>query len=596
MAAKDSPRKSGAGHSGDRAPEVKHSRDPADFFYMGLNVPCQRACPAYTNIPAYIRALYEEDYQGSYQINRGVNIFPAVLGRVCSRPCEDMCRHGESDLGLPVNICHIKRAAADLRHSGSEPAPPRPEPLGKRVGVIGSGPAGLAAAHDLATLGFAVVLLEALDKPGGMLNYGIPIFRLPREILQAEIDYILSLGVELRCGVKVGQDPGLDELLAEFDAVLLAAGCYRAIALQVPGEDLAGVYSGLDFMMRICGGEHPAVGERVLVLGAGFTAFDCARSALRLGAQEVSICLRRTENELVVTKDEILEAKREAVRFESLLVAQKILGQDKVEGVQFVRTKLGEPAKDGRRRVIPIEGSEFILAADTVIVATGQRQEPIPGPAESDERGVPRVAAGDFQSSRQGLYVCGDYVSGPSTVIEAVASGRRAAEEIARDLTGRRYREAAVRMVEAAVTDRQRTWDYIPRQEMPVVEPVAERLQAADLEVELGLDAERAAQESRRCYLCYLHYEIDLDKCIYCRYCIDVAPRDCIKLVKGVETNEQGAIVAYEQTTSWREVNAVVIDNARCIRCGECLRVCPVDCISVTRVEQVERLAGARER
>jgi ferredoxin len=344
-------------------------------------------------------------------------------------------------------------------------------------------------------------------------------------------------------------------------------------------------------MMQVCAGKPPKVGNRVLVIGAGFTAFDCARSALRLGAQDVTICLRRTEEDLAVTKDEVIETKTEGVKIASLMLSRRILGKERVEGVEFVRTRPGEKRGKGKGEVVAIEGSEFVLSADSVIVATGQRPEPLRLAAGKRGEEVLKADPDSFSSSMKGLYVAGDYLSGPSTVIQAVGMGRRAAERIIRDLTGKPFREKTVRMEETEITDRKRAWDYVPRQEMPTVQPVQDRFRTPRTEVETGLSAGQAQEESKRCYLCYLHYEIDIERCIYCRYCIDVAPRDCIKLVKEVKTNDAGAITGFTETTHWGEVNAIMIDNSRCIRCGECMRVCPVNCISVTRVELTERMA-----
>lgn len=580
-----------SGSQGPGGHAHSYSTDPADFSYMGVNVPCQKACPAYTNVPAYIRSVYEGKHSHSYEINRMVNIMPGVLGRICSRPCETMCRHGEPELGKPVNICHIKRASSDYKEPDHIYGEQLFAPLGKRACVIGAGPAGLAAAHDLSTVGIEVTLLEAFDEPGGMLSYGIPQFRLPRNILNAEIGNILRLGIDLQTGIRVGRDVSVEDLLGRYDAVLVAAGCYVSRNLDIEGEHLNDVHSGLEFVVDVNSGGLPTVGKRVVVIGAGFTAFDCARLALRLGGEEVAICIRATEEELRVTRDEVIEAKREGIAIKGLMVSQRILGSNgKVEGVEFLRSRLGEQLPNGRRKIVPIEGSQFVLPADSVIAAVGQGAEPIPSPGQKGPRGVVQGDPQTFRTSVPGLYVAGDFMTGPTTVIESIAAGRRAAERIVEDLTGKVLRQWAVRIEEAAITDREREWDFIPRQEMPTVLPPEERLARPDREVETGYSPAEAHEESKRCYLCYLHYEIDIDACIYCRYCIDVAPRDCIRLVKEVVTNKDGAVTDLVETSKWGEVNAVVIDNSRCIRCGACLRVCPVDCISVSRVELTQRV------
>ena len=335
----------------------------------------------------------------------------------------------------------------------------------------------------------------------------------------------------------------------------------------------------------------PKIGSRVLVIGAGFTAFDCARSALRLGAEEVFICLRRTEEDLSVAHDEVMETKKEGVKILSLMLSGKIIGDSHVTGIEFVRTKPGDKRSDGKRSVSPIEGSEFFMPADTVIVAAGQRPGPFELPANVEVIKTDGAKT-DYNTSIKGLYVAGDFMTGPSTVIESIAMGRDAACRIAHDLTGTPIYEKAIRMEEVGTTDRQRAWDFLPRQEMPTILPVDKRIQHPSLEVETGHPPDAAIQASRRCYLCYLHYEIDMGRCIYCRYCIDVAPRDCIKLVNAITINDDGAVTGYEETTVWQDVNAVIIDNSRCIRCGECLRVCPVECISVTKVELIDKPAG----
>jgi NADPH-dependent glutamate synthase beta subunit-like oxidoreductase/ferredoxin len=569
---------------------ISYSCDPADFSYMKINVPCQAACPALTNIPAYIRALYEEKFATSYEINRMANLLPGTLGRICSRPCELKCRHGESELGEPVNICHIKRAAADLRQLGHPYMTPRFAPSGKTAAIVGSGPAGLAAAHDLAMMGFDVTILEAFDEPGGMLRYGIPEFRLPRSVLSEEIQNILRLGISIRTGVRVGVDLSLESIINEYDATLIAAGCYEPMELGIPGEDLVGVYTGINFVMDVARGFDVRIGKKVVVIGAGFTAFDCSRLALRLGAENVTICVRGLEEDLRVTHDEIVEAKREGIRIQSLSLSKSLYGNGFVRGAEFFRTRPVERSPGIRRNVEPIPGSEFELEADSVILAIGQAPQAIPGPGKQNKRGVIVADVNEFKSSTPSLYLAGDFLTGPSTVIESISSGRKAAGKIAEDLLDKKLKDWAVRIQDAKTTDRDRSWDLIPRVEIPTVLPVENRFRDKGCsEVETGYSVEQSHDEAKRCYLCYLHYEIDVSSCIYCRYCIDNAPRDCIKLVKDILIDDTGAINGYEQTSQWSEVSAVVIDNSKCIRCGECVRVCPVDCISVSRIDLVER-------
>ena len=285
---------------------VRYSTDPRDVGWVRQNIPCQTACPADTNVPAYIQMVLENRYGRSYELNRIANVLPGTLGRICSRPCEDACRHGWPGNGAPVNICHLKRAAADHKPSGHRITENLFTPSGKRIAVVGAGSAGIAAAHDLSMLGHDVTIFEQEEIAGGMLYYGIPEFRLPRDVLAIEVRNALRLGVDLRAGVAVGNGDGdvrLSSLLEEYDAVLLATGCMAAIRLPLRGVDdaedpvrrIPNAEYGLDFLMELHRGEKKTVGDRVAVVGAGFTALDCARVSLRLGARDVTIHMRTTE-------------------------------------------------------------------------------------------------------------------------------------------------------------------------------------------------------------------------------------------------------------------------------------------------------------
>ena len=348
--------------------QVIYSTDARDFGQVFKSIPCQDACPAKTNIPGYIRCINEKRYGRAYELNRSANILPGVLGRICSRPCESACRHGEPDNGQSVGICHLKRSCADLKPASHRIVEGLYTPTDKRVAVIGSGPAGLAAAHDLAILGHKVVMFESMEYPGGMLMYGSPEFRLPRDLLMLEIKNILRLGIELKTGRAVGLDVTFDQLKKDYDAVVVATGCVVSRKLEIQGEDLENVYKGLDFMKAVNKGEKPFVGDKVLVIGAGFTAVDCARSAVRLGASDVSINIRKTTEFMRIDETEKHEARFEGIKTYSLVQPLKILGDgNKVSGIEFWRTRMEKIDAPPYRRSVPIENSQFIVPADSVI-------------------------------------------------------------------------------------------------------------------------------------------------------------------------------------------------------------------------------------
>jgi glutamate synthase (NADPH/NADH) small chain len=576
-------------------PQLLHSEDPRDVGWVTTNIPCQAACPAGTNVPAYIRAIAEGRNGEAYEINRGANVLPGVLGRICSRPCESACRHGWPGNGESVGICNLKRSAADLKHDGHRITERLYAPTGKRIAIVGAGPAGVAAAHDLSVLGHDVTVFEREKHFGGMLRYGIPEFRLPRDILDVELHNALRLGVEFRRGQGVGKGNGetpIAELLGSHDAVLLAAGCMAPLplALKQDANACPDVEHGLPFLMALHRGETRTVRRRVAVVGAGFTALDCARVATRMGAQEVTIHIRTAEEYIPVTKEEIFEAKREGVRIKGLRTPVGVVldQQGRLCGVEFVQNRLGAWRADGRRQAIPIEGSEFVEPCDTLLIAIGQKtvNDFLDVKVELDQWQNVRIGANGMTSLR-GLFACGDYVTGPTTVVEAVGRGRLAAAQLDAWLMGKPRRKRVVQIVPVEQPLRERAYDFIARQHMQTA-PLHDRLGKAQPEVELGMDPDQTTQEARRCYLCNLHYQIDVDRCIYCRACIEVAPRNCIKLVQGVEIQADGSYGSLQEAREWNQVGAIWIDNNECIRCGACFRACPVECISITRNEFVE--------
>jgi len=581
--------------------DVHYSDDPRDFGWVRENVPCQTACPAGTDIPAYIWAIMQDKHGQSYEINREANVLPGVLGRICSRPCEDQCRHGWPGNGEPVSICHLKRSAADLKDLGHRLNESLYAPSGKKIAIVGSGPAGVAAAHDLSLMGHDVTLFEREDEAGGMLNYGIPEFRLPRNILREEIHNALRLGVDLKTGVTIGNGDGqtpLSELRSRFDAVLLATGCMAATEIPLRDDPkgaqagpIANVEYGFDFLLDMHRGAAKTVGKHVAVVGAGFTALDCARVARRLGAEDVTIHLRTTEEYIPVTKDEILEAKRENVGLLGLRTPVALHGDESgaLKSVEFVQNRLGGWRDNGRRKAIAIDGSEFEIECDTLLIAIGQRTDHDYLDSELTlDRWQNAEIDAHGMTSLEGVFAAGDYVKGASTVIEAVGQGREVAMGIDTWLMGKPRRKQSVRIEQVTEPLRERAYDFISRNHMPT-EEIEERSGKLDQEVEKGFGGDLALEEAKRCYLCNLNYKIDVDNCIYCRACIEIAPKNCIKMVEGIEINEDGTYGDLLETAEWDHVGAIWIDNNECIRCGACYNVCPTKCISITRNQLVMR-------
>ena len=579
-----------------------------DLKWLATNIPCQKACPAHTDIPGYLTEIYNGNYDAAYRINLEDNVFPAVLGRVCARPCEPECRHGWEGLGDSVAICFSKRSAADLKDKPPVVLEPLFEKSAKRVAVIGSGVAGLATARNLAWYGHRVTVYEKHNKPGGMLNQGIPVFRLPREHIEREISQIELMGVDIQCGVEIGKDITLSELLESNDAVIMAAGTLRPNMLDLPGKDLAGIRHGLDFLLEANETGQAHVPENVVVIGGGFTAMDCARTAKRLGAKlveatategswhdialtksgaDVGVLYRRSVDEMLVTPGELEELEHEGIGMKILISPVAYLGENgKLTGVRFVRNELGEPDASGRRRPVPVEGSEFDVDADLVLLATGQ----FPDSDWIDNDLKPELVESDgwlksgdsVETANPKIFAVGDFANGASSLIDAIGHARRCARVVDEFLVGTK-RLAKVAIIEDATeTGRIREMDAVDLQAMPSL-PLDER--TAEAEVEEGFDAELAKEEAQRCYRCHFKYEIDSDKCIYCDWCVKAKPRpDCIVKVSALEYGKNGEITGFTRATGSEDTNLIYINQDDCIRCGACVDACPVDCISIQKV------------
>lgn len=414
---------------------------------------CIAGCPVDVNIPGFIALIAEGKFMEAALKLKETNALPAVCGRVCPQEdqCEKVCILGKK--GEPVAIGRLERFAADYeRRSGKVAVPPRTQPNGKRVAVVGAGPAGLTIAGDLVKLGYDVTVFEALHKAGGVLVYGIPEFRLPKAIVEAEVDYLKKLGVKIVTNAVIGRIQTVDELFAEgFDAIFLGVGAGAPVFMNIPGENLSGIYSANEYLTRsnlMKAYRFPeydtpiARGKNVAVIGGGNVAMDSVRTALRLGADNATIVYRRTEVEMPARIEEVHHAKEEGVQFKLLTNPVEYIGNQEgwVTGMRCQQMELGEPDDSGRRRPVPIRGSEFVIPVDTVVVAVGTMANPIvpattPG-LETNRWGYIVTKGESGETSRKGVYAGGDIVTGSATVILAMGAGRQAARAIHGYLSG----------------------------------------------------------------------------------------------------------------------------------------------------------------
>ncbi len=480
-------------------------------YLTRITAPCMEACPAHQDAPGYIELISNRRYEEALALIRQTNCLPGAMGRACFAFCEENCTR--QDIDKPVSIRALKRVPADYEVTAAlEPEAKVKKAGGDKVAIIGAGPAGLAASYNLALQGYRVTIYDEQPSVGGMAWVGIPAFRLPRNVLGREVDIIKKLGIDVRLNTRVGKDITLAQLLKQgFKAVFIATGAHAGRELGIEVED-GGVVDGVEFLRDVNMGQKVAVKRRVIIVGGGNVAIDCARTCLRLGFKEVTILYRRSRAEMPAREEEIQAAEAEGAKIHYLAAPVKALTEGgRVSGVECIRMKLGEPDDSGRRRPIPIEGSEFTIGTDMIIPAIGEKPDLslIEGKSiDTTKWGTIVVDAPTGQTSLPGVFAGGDCVSGPATLVEAIAAGNKAARSIDRYLKSGRVTPPEEQAVEDWLHDvalsHQRDGSIVAKKERQSPEQlsVAKRRRGFD-EVEQCLTLEMAAKEAERCLRCY---------------------------------------------------------------------------------------------
>ena len=563
-----------------------------DYFHKVVD--CQWACPAHTPVPEYIRLIAQGRYSDAYMVNRDSNVFPGILGRVCDRPCEPACRRTRVE-DEPVAICRLKRVAADHRDDITDRLPKKPpQTNGKKIALIGAGPASLTVANDLAPLGYECTIFEALEKPGGLMISNIPSFRLPEQVLDDEIGYILDMGVTLKTGHRI---ESMTALLDEgYDAVFVGSGAPKGKELNLPGrqEADANIHIGIEWLESVAFDHIDSIGKQVLIIGVGNTAMDCCRSSLRLGADSVKVMARKPRDFFKASPWELEDAEEENVE---IIVNHSpkafVVENGRLTGMTF---ELMEYDTDERGRIIETRVTgETTIPCDDVILAIGQENafpwiERDLG-IEFDKWDVPVVDDATFQSTRDGLFFGGDSAFGPKNIIWAVEHGHQAAISIDKYCQGEDIAERPARGVTLSTTKMgHNEWrysnDYDPsdRRKMTHVD-LRERFKDLDTEVELGFTPDQIVTEVERCLNCDIQTVFAAPLCTECDACIDICPVNCLTITEnGDETDLRERLAApslnldqdlYISEDLPLTDRVMVKDEDLCLHCGLCAERCP---------------------
>jgi NADPH-dependent glutamate synthase beta subunit-like oxidoreductase len=571
-----------------------HPTDIGNPDYFHKVVDCQWACPAHTPVPEYIRLIAAGRYADAFMINWNSNVFPGILGRTCDRPCEPACRRGRVE-EEPVAICRLKRVAADykgdIRHRLPRPAE---RSNGKRIALIGAGPASLTVARDLAPLGYELVVFDSDPRAGGMIRSQIPKFRLPEEIINEEVAYITELGMEMRLGQGVNSLKAL--LDDDYDAVFVGCGAPRGRDLPIPGrhEAAANIHIGIDWLSSVSFGHIDKIGKRVIVLGGGNTAMDCCRSSRRLGGEDVKVIVRSGFEEMKASPWEKDDAMREDIPILNMLVPKEFAHQDgKLTGVVFEKVKAEYDAR-GRRRLVPTGEPDQLFECDDVLVAVGQENafpwiERDIG-IEFDQWDMPVVDEVTMGSTNPKVFFGGDAAFGPKNIIWAVAHGHQAAISIHQFCHGESVRDRPPPLVNLMSQKMGiHEWSYDNDISLDLRYKVPHRDKAIALrdikaEVELGFDDKLAFAEAQRCLNCDVQTVFTDNLCIECDACVDICPVDCITFTGNGEEAElrlRLSAPAHNETQDLyvsgplKTGRVMVKDEDVCLHCGLCAERCP---------------------